>query len=96
MYANQENFGDVTSYASFDGSTSDGSQGYASSTAIGNAATATMCYGCGDGILSGSTSQSNSANITAYGSMSTSGGYVHGAASAIGNSATYQSFGLDD
>lgn len=96
MYANQENYGDVYSYASFEGTNSDGSDGYVSSTAIGNAATATMCYGCsGDGILGGRTSQTNSADITAYGSMTSSGGYVQGAATAVGNSATYQSFGTD-
>ena len=98
MYANQENYGDVSSYASFDGASYDGSFGYVSSTAIGNAATATMCYSCSnDGVLSGRTNQTNSANVSAYGvARSNGGGFVQGAATAVGNSATYQSFGTNE
>lgn len=94
LYANQENLADIASYASFTGTTSDGSTGFVSSTAIGNAATATLCYTCGaDSTLGGQTSQLNSANVSAYGSIITNGnGSVQGAATAIGNSATYQSF----
>ncbi len=96
LFANQMNDGDIYSYASFDGGYSNGSAGYASSTAIGNAATATLCYTCGSGVLTGQTQQINSAGVTAYGrTTTTAGGFVSGAASAIGNSATYQSFGTD-
>lgn len=98
MYANQENFGDVNAAAYFDGSNSDGSYGYSSATAIGNAATATLCYTCGaDSVLYGRTSQTNYSNTTASAtSVLGSGGYVSGAATAVGNSATYQSFGPGD
>lgn len=96
LYANQENYGDVTGYATFDGATADGSHGYVSATAIGNAATATMCYTCGtEGILGGRTNQLNDANVTAYGVATSNGGYIQGAATAVGNSATYQSFGTE-
>lgn len=94
MYANQENFGDVNSAAYFDGTSSDGSYGYASATSIGNAATATLCYTCGaDSVLYGRTNQTNYSNTTASATtVLGSGGYVSGAATAVGNSATYQSF----
>ena len=94
MYALQNNFGDVSSTAYFDGEYSDGSHGYASATSIGNAATATLCYTCGgDSILYGRTNQTNSGNTIASSHVAHgSGGYVSGAATAVGNSATYQSF----
>ena len=97
LFANQENFGDITSYASLNGSSSDGSDGYVSSTAMGNALTATLCYTCSeDGVLTGRATQLNSADISAYGVATVnSAGYVQGAATAVGNSATYQSFGTN-
>lgn len=97
LYANQENFGDIFSYASFEGGTTDGSLGYASSTAFGNAVTATLCYTCStDGVLSGKVNQTNSGTITSYGSVLSSGnGYVQGSAIAIGNTATFQTIGTE-
>ena len=97
LWANQDNNGQVSSYASFEGGSADSSYGYASSTAIGNAATATLCYTCSaDGILRGGMNQTNNANTIASGYASvTNGGYVSGASTAVGNSATYQSFGSD-
>ena len=95
LYGDQINNGQVTTYSEFNGSSADSSYGYASSTSIGNAATATLCYTCSsDGILTGNMSQTNNANTiaSAYTSV-TNTGYVSGAATAVGNSATYQSFG---
>lgn len=97
LFANQENLGDVYAGAAFNGSTSDGSSGYVSSTAFGNALTATLCYTCtSDGILYGSVTQTNSGSITAYGTTTTSGnGFIQGSAIAIGNTATFQKIGTN-
>ena len=64
------------------------------STAIGNAATATVCNFCSDGAVGGRINQNNAANIIAQGQASISyGGSVYGSASAVGNAATIQSLG---
>ena len=96
MYAIQQNNGDVATLATFEGG-SNGGVGYASSTSIGNAATASLCHSCGSNpILSGKTAQLNNANITSSAYASTGhDGYISGSATAIGNSATYQSFSTD-
>ena len=94
LYAVQNNQGQVSATASFNGGVSpDGSVGYASATAIGNAATAALCRTCGpDTTLYGSTQQRNDGNIVASGTVNSGlGGYASGAANAIGNSSTYQS-----
>ena len=98
LYANQENFGIVSSSADFTGLNTDGSVGYASATSIGNAATATLCYSCSqDNILSGRTNQTNNADTLAVGYVEGgSGGYLTGAATAVGNSATYHSINASD
>lgn len=92
LYADQSNTGDVSAYASFDSTSSNDGVATLSSTAIGNAATASLCNVCGDAVLSGSTRQVNSGNVYSSGTMTApSSGGVVGSASAIGNSATYQS-----
>ena len=93
LYAVQNNQGLVTATASFNGGVSDGSVGYASATAIGNAATAALCRTCGpDTTLTGHTQQRNDGNVIANGYVNSGlGGYASGAANAIGNSSTYQS-----
>lgn len=94
LYAEQTNTATVGAQASFNGSSMTGGVATLSSTAMGNAATASLCITCGDAVVSGATYQYNSGNVYAYGTMTvpTSGGVV-GSASAIGNSATYQSSG---
>tara|TARA_Y100000052_G_scaffold1389_1_gene1097 strand:- start:1425 stop:2687 length:1263 start_codon:yes stop_codon:yes gene_type:complete len=98
LYANQENFGNVDSAAYFSGGNTDGSVGYASATSIGNAATATLCYSCGqDNVLFGRTNQTNYSNTTASAYVEGgNGGYLSGAATAVGNSATYHSINSND
>ncbi len=92
LYADQTNTGDVSAQASFDGTSSSGGVATLNSTAIGNAATASLCNVCGDAVLSGTTRQVNSGNVYSSGTMTVpSSGGVIGSASAIGNSATYQS-----
>ena len=94
LYATQQNIGDVTAYASFDAGYSDDGYGFASATAIGNAATATLCTYCAsDATLYGQTNQTNYSDTTAIGFATGSGGYIQGAATAVGNSATYQTIG---
>ncbi|MDJ0919943.1 MAG: holdfast anchor protein HfaD [Henriciella sp.] len=94
LNAIQNNFGDVYTSASFAGGTSDGGHAIVNATSIGNAATATLCNYCGDASLQGSTIQRNDASITARGTVTQgSNGSVYGSATAVGNSATYQSTG---
>jgi hypothetical protein len=94
LYAIQSNFADVTSQARFDGASMSGGVAQLSSVAIGNTATAALCVTCGQATVSGTTNQFNSANIIATGTMrTTQAGALIGSATAIGNSATYQSSG---
>lgn len=94
LYANQNNYGDVTVTAGLNGSSTYGGDGIVTSTAIGNAATATLCNICGDAALQGRTQQVNGGNVVAYGTTTVgASGSVYGAATAVGNSATYQSNG---
>lgn len=94
LYANQENAGTVSATANFDGTSFTGGAGSVDATAIGNAATATLCNVCGDAVLHGSINQTNysatnaSANI--YAGQS---GNIYGSATAIGNSATFTASG---
>ncbi|MCI4643737.1 MAG: holdfast anchor protein HfaD [Hyphomonadaceae bacterium] len=94
LYADQTNSATVGAQASFDGASTTGGVATLSATAMGNAATASLCITCGDATVSGTTRQVNSGNVYAIGTMSvpTSGGII-GSATAIGNSATYQSSG---
>ena len=86
----QVNSGGVDSNAQFTGGTGDYSDVVVASTAIGNAFTGYVCSQCGDAVLTGNVSQSNSGNIISTGSISTNNaGMVVGSASAIGNSATF-------
>ncbi|MEM9938510.1 MAG: holdfast anchor protein HfaD [Pseudomonadota bacterium] len=94
LYAIQNNFGDVYTSANFDGGASEGGQAIVNATSIGNAATATLCNICGDASLQGSTYQRNDAAISARGTITHGGnGSIYGSATAVGNSATYQSTG---
>ncbi len=92
LFANQENAGTVTSYASLSGSSFTGGTGVVNSTAIGNAATATLCTMCGDAALQGKVNQYN-AGATYAGADVYAGhaGNIYGSATAIGNSATFTS-----
>ncbi|QYI99709.1 holdfast anchor protein HfaD [Thalassovita mediterranea] len=94
LYADQYNSGTVYSYADLNGASWTGGTGIVTSTAIGNAATATVCNFCSDGAVGGRINQHNAANIIAQGQASISyGGSVYGSASAVGNAATIQSLG---
>jgi hypothetical protein len=88
----QENTGDVSSFASFDGGAASAGTGSAivSATAIGNAYTGFVCSQCGDAALTASVNQISGGAITATGSINAIGGRgLVGSASAIGNSATF-------
>ncbi|WP_143435373.1 holdfast anchor protein HfaD [Henriciella aquimarina] len=95
IYADQYNGGTVTSEARFTGQSATGGIGVLSSTAIGNATTASLCNYCGsDSSAGGSISQVNAGQVRAYGRSQTgSTGAVIGAATAVGNAATLQSTG---
>lgn len=91
LHAIQSNFAAVGSQASFSGESMTGGVATLNATAIGNAATATLCITCGEAALSGTVSQFNSGTVYATGTMAVpTGGAVIGTASAIGNSATFQ------
>lgn len=91
MFSNQENFGLVSTNAYLEGGSLDGSNAFVNATSIGNAATATLCYTCGSGIVSGRTNQTNSAATSAVATARiTSGGSAYGAATAVGNSSTFR------
>lgn len=93
LFAIQNNYGDVTSIASLNGGAGSGT-GVLTSTAIGNAATATLCNICGDAALQGRTQQYNQGSVIAEGSVTMgASGIIVGSATAVGNSATYQSTG---
>lgn len=94
LYANQENYGTVSTTATLTGQAYTGGTGIVNATSIGNAATATLCNTCGDAVLQGRTNQVNSGAVYAqgYANVPHSGG-VYGSATAVGNSATYQSNG---
>lgn len=94
LHTIQSNFGAVGAQASFTGSSATGGVAQVSSVAIGNASTGILCDICGDATLSGSVQQFNSGPVYATGRMQVgSGGTVIGSASAIGNSATFQTGG---
>lgn len=93
LFAIQNNYGDVTSIASLNGGAGNGT-GVLTSTAIGNAATATLCNICGDAALQGRSQQYNQGSVVAQGSVTMgASGIIVGSATAVGNSATYQSTG---
>lgn len=93
LNAIQSNHGTVSSTAGFVGNSNHG-DAIVSATSIGNAATATLCNVCGDAALQGATHQLNTGAILANGSATVGhAGSIHGAATAVGNSATYQSNG---
>lgn len=92
LFANQENAGTVTSYASLSGSSFTGGTGVVHSTAIGNAATATLCTMCGDGALHGKVNQYNSGATYAGADIHAGhAGNIYGSSTAVGNSATFTS-----
>lgn len=94
LYAIQENYATVGSQASFTGNSTTGGVAVATATSIGNAATVSLCNTCGTAAVAGALNQYNAGSVYSIGQMSTGGGgAVHGAATAIGNSATYQSGG---
>ena len=94
LYTIQQNFGDVTAHAGLNGESFTGGTGTVNSTAIGNAASASLCTACGDAVLSGSVSQHNygssHASATIY---SGHAGTIYGSATAVGNSATFTASG---
>ena len=93
LNAIQNNYVSVYSSASFSGSSNHG-DGIVTTTSIGNAATATLCNVCGDAALHGTTQQHNAGAIVANGTATVGhAGSIHGAATAVGNAATYQSNG---
>ena len=94
LFANQENYGQVYTQAQLVGNSSVGGIGTVNATSIGNALTATLCNTCGDGVLQGGASQMNAGQVIARGTayVPNSGG-VYGSATAVGNSATYQTTG---
>ena len=93
LFAVQNNYGTVYSSANFNGGSGSG-DAIVTSTAIGNAATATLCNICGDAALHGRTQQYNNGSVIAQGGVTVGqAGSVYGAATAVGNSATYQSNG---
>jgi len=88
MGLDQTNTGGVNARANFDGN--EGGSALVSATAFGNAATTYICSEC-PVTAWGRTNQVNSATISSVvtGQMTT-GGTLSGTATAIGNSATYQ------
>ncbi|WP_018147936.1 holdfast anchor protein HfaD [Henriciella marina] len=96
MYADQSNSGTVYSYAKLDGASWTGGTGVVTSTAVGNAATATVCNFCSEGAVGGRVNQVNTGAVIAQGQANTNyGGGIYGSASAIGNAATIQSLGTE-
>lgn len=94
LFANQENWGNVSATASLSGSSYTGGTGVVHSTAIGNAATATLCNMCGDGVLQGSVNQVNGGSMYATSSVySSNAGNIYGSATAVGNSASFTAGG---
>jgi len=92
LHTIQSNFAAVGSQATFSGESSTGGVATVNATSIGNAATATLCVACGEAQLSGTVSQFNSASVYSTGTINVpQAGMVVGAATAIGNSATFQS-----
>jgi hypothetical protein len=82
--------GDVVSIASLNASSSSGGVGSVNAVAIGNAVSGYACNNCGN--LTGTVNQTNSANTFALGTASVNSvGGVVGTATAVGNSATFQS-----
>lgn len=94
LYAQQQNNGNVIAHVDFAGQAWTGGAGVSTATAIGNAATATLCNYCGDASVQGSVHQVNNGNVTAstYVSAPHSGG-IHASAAAVGNSSTFTSTG---
>jgi hypothetical protein len=85
----QTNTGEVTASTTFynSGLGSDTTQ---LSTAVGNAYSAYACPDC-NGVVSANLRQSNSGGVASTSTTTVStGGYIAGAASAVGNSATFQ------
>ncbi|MEM8616429.1 MAG: holdfast anchor protein HfaD [Pseudomonadota bacterium] len=94
LFANQENTGGIYTQASLTGQSMVGGNGVVNATSIGNALTATLCNTCGDAVLQGGASQINSGHVAAVGTAYTpNAGAIYGSATAVGNSATYQSTG---
>ncbi len=93
LFAIQNNFGQVSAQARFTGGAGDA---VATSVALGNAATATLCDVCGDAAIGGAVSQLNGAKTTAQTVVSaTATGQIVGSATAIGNTANVQKGGRD-
>jgi len=91
LFVNQNNSGGILASLDLTGQTWTG--GAATATAIGNAATASLCNTCGDAVLFGSVNQINNGSVTAKAHVTAahSSGKIHVAGTAIGNSATFTS-----
>ncbi|MEM1037683.1 MAG: holdfast anchor protein HfaD [Pseudomonadota bacterium] len=94
LFANQENYGQVYTQAQFTGQSTVGGSAVVSATSIGNASTAILCNTCGDAVLQGGVNQINGGQVIARGQayVPNSGG-IYGSATAVGNSATFESRG---
>ena len=93
IYAEQYNAGSIGSEAGLNGQSWTGGTGIVTSTAIGNAATASVCNYCSDSAVGGQINQTNDGAVRAYGQSTTSGAAIYGSATAIGNAATLHSVG---
>jgi len=90
LYSVQYNGGTVSSSASLSGTSTSGGAGFVNSTAIGNAATATLCNTCGDATLHGNVHQTNSGATYANAKIHAGHtGNLYGSATAVGNSASF-------
>jgi len=94
LFANQENTGQVYTQAQFTGQSMVGGTAVLNATSIGKASTAILCNTCGDAVLQGGVNQVNSGQVIARGQafVPNSGG-IYGSATAVGNSATFESRG---
>jgi hypothetical protein len=88
----QNNFNGVYSYSEMTAGNLNGGAGYASATAIGNAATNSVCTTCGSGAPQGQSLQYNYNPVTAVARVSSPGssGSVGGSAVAVGNLSTFK------
>ena len=91
----QTNDGTIRSTATFNGSSSQGGVGTASSFAIGNAVSGYTCSNCGQGSvkIEGYTNQVNNGAVIATTTVNGGMGFINATATAIGNSASFGNAG---
>ena len=94
LYSTQINTGDVLAQLDFNGQSWTGGAGIVTATAMGNAASASLCNYCGDATLQGRVHQTNHGQVTASAHITAShSGSVHGTVAAIGNASTFTATG---